>query len=58
MQLNVVEFHTWNAGKHNFDKPNRIFFDLDPGDGVPWPQMREAASRPPGPGGVDAARVG
>jgi bifunctional non-homologous end joining protein LigD len=43
-QLNVVEFHTWNAGKRSIDKPNRIIFDLDPGDGLPWPQMREAAA--------------
>ncbi|WER49337.1 DNA ligase D [Cupriavidus sp. WKF15] len=43
-QLNVVEFHTWNASKHSIDRPNRIVFDLDPGEGVPWPHMREAAA--------------
>ncbi|WP_416051560.1 DNA ligase D [Cupriavidus basilensis] len=43
-QLNVVEFHTWNANKRSIDKPNRIIFDLDPGEGVPWPHMREAAA--------------
>lgn len=43
-QLNVVEFHTWNANKRSIDKPNRIIFDLDPGEGVPWPRMREAAA--------------
>ncbi|WP_354686145.1 DNA ligase D [Cupriavidus necator] len=42
-QLNVVEFHTWNASKRSIDRPNRIIFDLDPGEGVPWPQMQEAA---------------
>jgi len=43
-QLNVVEFHTWNANKRSIDKPNRIIFDLDPGEGVPWPHMRESAA--------------
>lgn len=43
-QLNVVEFHTWNASKRSIDRPNRIIFDLDPGEGVPWPRMREAAA--------------
>ncbi|WP_029045293.1 DNA ligase D [Cupriavidus sp. amp6] len=43
-QLNVVEFHTWNASKRSIDRPNRIIFDLDPGEGVPWEQMQEAAA--------------
>ncbi|UIF91454.1 DNA ligase D [Cupriavidus sp. UYPR2.512] len=43
-QLNVVEFHTWNASKRSIDRPNRVVFDLDPGEGVPWAQMQEAAA--------------
>ncbi|MDQ0139929.1 DNA ligase D [Cupriavidus necator] len=43
-QLNVVEFHTWNASKRSIDRPNRIIFDLDPGEGVPWAQVRESAA--------------
>jgi bifunctional non-homologous end joining protein LigD len=42
-QMNVIEFHTWNATKDKIDKPDRITFDLDPGEGVQWPHMREAA---------------
>ena len=42
-QMNVVEFHTWNATKDKIDKPDRIMFDLDPGEGVQWSDMREAA---------------
>ncbi len=42
-QLNVIEFHTWNATKRSIDKPDRIIFDLDPGDGVPWQHMLDAA---------------
>ena len=43
-QLNVIEFHTWNASKRSIDRPNRIIFDLDPGEGVPWAQVQEAAA--------------
>ncbi len=42
-QMNVIEFHTWNARKDRIDRPDRMTFDLDPGEGVPWPQMQEAA---------------
>ena len=42
-QMNVVEFHTWNGVKTGIDKPDRMTFDLDPGEGVPWPKMQEAA---------------
>jgi len=43
-QLNVVEFHTWNASKRSITKPNRIVFDLDPGKGLPWAHMLEGAT--------------
>lgn len=42
-QWNVVEFHTMNAGALSFTHPDRMVFDLDPGDGVAWPQVQEAA---------------
>lgn len=42
-QLNVIEFHTWNAVKTAIGKPNRMTFDLDPGDGVEWAQIQQAA---------------
>ncbi|MBV7486546.1 DNA ligase D [Bordetella sp. BOR01] len=42
-QMNVVEFHTWNAIKTSIDKPDRMLFDLDPGAGVKWPAVRQAA---------------
>ena len=42
-QMNVIEFHTWNALARTIDKPDRIVFDLDPGEGTPWPQVQEAA---------------
>ncbi|MBO9354608.1 DNA ligase D [Bordetella petrii] len=42
-QMNVVEFHTWNAVKTAIGKPDRMLFDLDPGEGVQWPAVRQAA---------------
>ena len=42
-QWNVIEFHTQNAFAKSYDKPDRMVFDLDPGEGVEWPAMQEAA---------------
>ena len=42
-QLNVVEFHTWNAIKTSINKPDRIVFDLDPGKGMDWKGVQQGA---------------
>ncbi|HZE92237.1 MAG TPA: DNA ligase D, partial [Rhizobacter sp.] len=42
-QMNVVEFHTWNAMARQIDQPDRMVFDVDPGDKVPWSRVQEAA---------------
>jgi bifunctional non-homologous end joining protein LigD len=42
-QLNAIEFHTWNATVTSIDNPDRMLFDLDPGEGVDWEQVVEAA---------------
>ncbi|AAZ98200.1 DNA ligase, ATP-dependent, putative [Thiobacillus denitrificans ATCC 25259] len=42
-QMNVIEFHTWNARKTRIDKPDRMTFDLDPGEGVGWTTVQESA---------------
>ena len=42
-QMGVVELHTWNAVYTHIDKPDRIVFDLDPGEGVTWARIVEAA---------------
>ncbi len=42
-QMNVIEFHTWNATTRAIDRPDRMTFDLDPGEGIDWPQIQEAA---------------
>lgn len=43
VQMNVVEFHTWNAVKTAIGKPDRMLFDLDPGEGVSWRAVQQAA---------------
>ena len=45
VQMNIVEFHTWNGtldAKGSIDRPDRMTFDLDPGEGIAWKQMVEA----------------
>ncbi len=42
-QWNVIEFHTQNAVGRAYEKPNRMVFDLDPGEGVDWKMIQEAA---------------
>ena len=42
-QMNTIEFHTWNSTSKRIDQPDRMIFDLDPGEGVTWSQLQEAA---------------
>ncbi|HEY8047970.1 MAG TPA: DNA ligase D, partial [Ramlibacter sp.] len=42
-QMNVIEVHTWNGVRTSIDKPDRVTFDLDPGEGVEWHPIQEAA---------------
>jgi bifunctional non-homologous end joining protein LigD len=43
-QMNMVELHTWNSTTRTIDKPDRVIFDLDPGEGVKWASVIEAAA--------------
>ncbi len=42
-QFGVVEFHVWGALRRYLDKPDRVVFDLDPGEGIAWREVVEAA---------------
>lgn len=42
-QMNVIEFHSWNASVGDTERPDRVIFDLDPGEGVAWRQVVEGA---------------
>ena len=41
----VVELHTWNAKIGNVERPDRVVFDIDPGDAVAWRDVVAAARR-------------
>jgi bifunctional non-homologous end joining protein LigD len=45
VQLGVLEIHTWNAVAERLEEPDRLVFDLDPGDDVPWRDVVAAARR-------------
>lgn len=42
-QFGVVEFHTWGVLRKAMEKPDRAVFDLDPGEGVTWREVVDAA---------------
>jgi bifunctional non-homologous end joining protein LigD len=41
----VVEWHVWNARVSDVERPDRVVFDIDPGDGVDWAGVVAAARR-------------
>jgi bifunctional non-homologous end joining protein LigD len=43
VQASVLEIHPWGSTFANLEKPDRLIFDLDPGEDVPWSAVIEAA---------------
>jgi bifunctional non-homologous end joining protein LigD len=43
VQIGILEIHTWNSRVARLEAPDRIVFDLDPADGLPWAKVVEAA---------------
>jgi bifunctional non-homologous end joining protein LigD len=43
VQMNVLEFHPWGARIEDIEHPDRLVFDLDPGEGVDWNAIKAAA---------------
>jgi bifunctional non-homologous end joining protein LigD len=41
--VGTIEIHTWNSTADAILLPDRMIFDLDPGRGVSWQELREAA---------------
>jgi len=43
VQMGALEIHLWGCRTDRLERPDRVVFDLDPGDGVPWSSVVEAA---------------
>ncbi|MGY8706077.1 DNA ligase D [Bradyrhizobium sp. 18BD] len=43
VQIGAVELHPWNSTVEDFEHADRIVIDLDPGEGVEWKAVAEAA---------------
>lgn len=43
VQMGTIELHPWGARADNLEHPDRLVFDLDPGDDVPWKATIAAA---------------
>jgi bifunctional non-homologous end joining protein LigD len=44
VQAGVVEIHPWGSRVAQLEEPDRLIFDLDPGEGVPWSATIAAAN--------------
>jgi bifunctional non-homologous end joining protein LigD len=45
VQIGILEIHTWNSVADHLEQPDRMVFDLDPDDALPWTRTIEAAER-------------
>ncbi|MCC6982798.1 MAG: DNA ligase D [Bauldia sp.] len=43
VQSGVLEIHPWGSKVGDLDRPDRLFFDLDPGEGTTWNDIIVAA---------------
>lgn len=44
VQFNALEFHPWGSHAQEPDRADRVVFDLDPGEGVPFSEIKKAAT--------------
>ncbi|HZC42548.1 MAG TPA: DNA ligase D, partial [Acidobacteriaceae bacterium] len=42
-QMGVLEIHPWGSRNDDIEKPDRLVFDLDPDEAIPWKTLAESA---------------
>ena len=42
-QMGVLEIHPWGSSNSDIEKPDRLVFDLDPDEAIPWKTLAESA---------------
>jgi len=43
-QMGVLEVHPWGSTNEDLEHPDRLIFDLDPDEAIPWPTLCSAAA--------------
>ena len=43
VQMGALEIHTWGSHSGDVEHPDQLTFDLDPDEGLPWPEVAGAA---------------
>jgi bifunctional non-homologous end joining protein LigD len=43
-QMGVLEVHPWSSTNADLEHPDRLIFDLDPDESLPWPTITAAAA--------------
>jgi bifunctional non-homologous end joining protein LigD len=44
-QMNVLELHPWGSRNEHLEEPDRLIFDLDPDEDLPWEVLAESAEQ-------------
>lgn len=44
VQMSVLEIHVWGSRIEDIERPDRLIFDIDPGEGVQWQDVKSAAT--------------
>jgi bifunctional non-homologous end joining protein LigD len=42
-QMGVLEIHPWGSTNSDIEKPDRLIFDLDPDEAIPWKTLADSA---------------